>query len=86
MFPQQFQWGKYIVTFANDQLERHDYGRRRVGRPRLNWVERTLDVMWEQGVKKIYAGRHLGTLETAKPEHVTYLREFARQYLRQKSD
>ncbi len=36
------------VTFANDEIETHAPWRRRVGRPRLKWIEETMKEAWSQ--------------------------------------
>ena len=35
------------VTFNQDTLRRHNYGKKRVGRPRMNWLEETQSRFWE---------------------------------------
>ena len=35
------------ATLEPETLQPHDYGRRRVGRPRANWLKETLNDMWD---------------------------------------
>ena len=67
-------------TLANEQLRRHDHGKKQVGRPRLNWItEKTMDLLWTREVKRNYRGKDLGSLvgispssESWRPTHSTH--------------
>ena len=39
------------ATFDRHTLRKHDHGKKRVGRPRLNWVEVTQEQFWDLLVK-----------------------------------
>ena len=39
------------LIFRNEQLERHDHGKKRHGGPRQNWIEETMKSFWERTVK-----------------------------------
>ena len=71
----------FEVTFAHVDLKQHDHGKKRVGRPRLNWVKETLVLLRNQEVKKKYRELNLGELRVDRPEHVRYIKEVATNIL-----
>ena len=64
------------VTMTQLNLEQHQYGKRRVGRPRLHWLNETLRDMWEVAKRDAGAPTH-ETLDTTKTNHKEYLHEVA---------
>ena len=61
----------FDVTFANSNLHMYDYGKRRVGRPRLNWIRETRDLFWEKVVQSKFGV--VGPLDVASKDHVHFI-------------
>ena len=65
------------VTFAEI-----DHGKKRVGKPRLNWYQVTMQDMWTE-IRKHHpstAVRFAPSLDISKPSRVTAVKEFASKY------
>ena len=69
------------VTLNPETLEELDHGQKRVGRPRLNWYQVTLQDLWQELIKDHpnQSIRFAGTLDIKKPAHVNAVKEFAKQ-------
>ena len=61
------------VTLDPDTLEEIDHGVKRVGRPRLNWYQVTLQDLWKELTQDHPNNsiRFASNLDTSKPAHVT---------------
>ena len=72
---------KVVVTFKPNTVSPYDYGKRRVGRPRQNWIHTTTDMFWKEVVQKRNAGFKFVTLNPERCTHVEAIRTTAKQYL-----
>jgi hypothetical protein len=68
------------VTFREGTMQRHNYGKRRVGRPRLNWIDETTTQFWKTAVREHMKGAYVGNLDLSNPEHVRMIRETAEEW------
>ena len=57
------------VTFESG-VKPHDYGKKRVGRPRLNWIKETTTLFWNQVVKTKNPSLWLGDLDLDNTTHI----------------
>ena len=65
------------ITFDVDTLRPHDYGKKRVGRPRLNWLECTLADAW----KELNGGAlNPGLFQAGESTHVNRLKIWAKKF------
>ena len=39
------------ITFSSNNLMPHNYGKKRLRRPRLNWIQETTELFWKQCIK-----------------------------------
>ena len=65
------------ATFDRETLTKHRHGKRRVGRPRLNWVDVTQTEFWDRMVKPTLPPAERIGLNLDIQEHVEMLKEFA---------
>ena len=65
------------ITFNIDTLTPHDYGKKRVGRPRLNWLECTLTDAWKEPNAEFTAPDHF---QAGNMAHANRLKEWAQGY------
>lgn len=64
------QWDPRAKTaFDVTTLKPHDNGKKRVGRPRLNWVTCPLADFWEEAKEEHTDIRYLGSLDLEDPIH-----------------
>ena len=68
------------VTLSPHTLEEVEHGKKRVGRPRLNWYQVTLQGLWKEVIKDhpTPAIRFAAHLDIKKPPHVQAVKDFAR--------
>ena len=59
---------KATVTFEAG-LVPHNYGKKRIGRPRLNWVKETTALFWDKVVKTQNPSLGLGCFDISNAEH-----------------
>eukprot|EP00975_Prorocentrum_lima_P013715 2918353-Prorocentrum_lima.AAC.1 len=58
------------ATWHPDTMRRHDYGKRRVGHPRLVWITSTLQDMWADAI--VHANLpNLGSFQPDSEHHRT---------------
>ena len=69
------------VAFATKSLRSHDHGKKRVGRPRLNWVIETRKLFWNKAVRSQHEHRWLGEFNTASREHVRIMTSVAKLWV-----
>ena len=62
------------ITFNTDTLEPHNYGKKRVGRPRLNWLSCTLADAWRE------ANPGANEFQQRNASHVDQLKNWAQGY------
>ena len=65
-----------IVTFDKTTLRPHDYGKKRVGKPKLNWVRETTKLFWDKAVTEA-EGIRGRALDLDKQEHVDMIKKTA---------
>ena len=58
------------ATFGQDFLKRHHHGKKRVGRPRLNWVDVTQVQFWNRLIKPGLRPENQVDLNLNVPAHV----------------
>ena len=68
------------ASFDPETLRPHDYGKKRVGRPRLNWVNCTLQDFWREVKAVMPHASYEGELDLSKDRHVGLVLELAKQY------
>ena len=68
------------ITFDPTTLQPPDYGKRRVGQPRLNWYKVTLQDFWQEVKDTFEQSRHQGQLDLNNPVHIQGILELAQQY------
>ena len=61
------------ATFDAETLRPHDYGKRRVGRPRLNWYQCTMESLWELAKRSSESIRYAGAIDLGNAAHVQHL-------------
>ena len=71
---------KATVTFA-ESLVPHNYGKKRVGRPRLNWIKETTSLFWDRIVKLQFPSLWLGDLDIHNERHISLIRQGATEFL-----
>ena len=65
------------VAFDTTTLRPHNYGKRRVGQPRRNWVVETAKEYWNSRVKETHRGVAVGELNWDNDRHREMVRETA---------
>ena len=65
-----------VVTFTHS-LQQHEYGKRRVGRPRLNWLQVTREDLWCDIKSKAAQWRWAGKLDLTRDDHHAAIRDYA---------
>ena len=67
------------VTLNPHTLEEIEHGKKRVGRPRLNWYQETLQDLWKEVINDhpIPAIRFAARIDIRKPAHVQAVKDFA---------
>ena len=73
---------KENVTFAED-LRPHNYGKKRVGRPRLNWINETTRLFWNTIVKPRNRELWLGDYNPQSDVHYALMKSEATAYNQQ---
>jgi len=68
------------ATFNTNNFKPHDYGKKRVGRPRLNWLRSTLEDAWEETKRIVPAAGGLGRVDHDNEQHIGLLRDWAETY------
>jgi hypothetical protein len=68
------------VTFSDGTVQKHNYGKRRVGRPRLNWIDETTEQFWKTAVREHMQGAYLGALNLSDEGHVSLIRATAKAW------
>ena len=68
------------VALEVETLMPHDYGKKRVGRPRLNWVKCTMADFWEEAKKEYNEINTAGVLNLQDPRHREYITRLAGKY------
>ena len=68
------------ATFNVLNFEPHDYGKKRVGRPRLNWLKCTLEIAWSEAKQEVPGAAGFAVLDHSNAEHVRALRAWAATY------
>ena len=71
---------KEHVTFA-ERFKPHNYGTRRVGRPRLNWIKETTNLFWNNVVKLRNRQLWLGDFDADNDTHHRLIMEEAAAYI-----
>ena len=66
------------VTFDRGTLKKHDHGKKRVGRPRLNWVEETQEIFWNRVCRPYLPLAQQAVLNLNRPAHRELIRERAK--------
>ena len=57
----------------------HDYGKKQVGKPKINWVRETTKLFWNKAVAAA-AGRQGRALDLNKQEHVDMIKNTAAEW------
>jgi hypothetical protein len=70
------------VTLQDSLIAPHDYGKRRVGRPRVNWVRRTLEDFWDEACQLPPATRQGTVYDPEDVQHDRLMRQLAATYNR----
>ena len=70
-----------LATLDPDTLEPHDHGKRRVGRPRSEWLKQSLDEVWDHVKQKRTEFRY-SVLDTTREAHRAALRETAAELMK----
>ena len=65
------------VAFDPETLKPHGYGTRRVGHPRLNWVQCTLRDFWEETKKELTDHQWAGEIDLNNEAHRSLLLRYA---------
>ena len=68
------------ATLQDEILAPHDYGKRRVGRPRTNWVKQTLADFWHEARRLDPETSELADFEPENQKHDQLMRRLAREY------
>ena len=68
------------ATLQDNLIAPHDYGTKRVGRPRLNWVKTTISDFWDEVKKHYHEARDLGVFVPEDVHHDTLMRRLAQEY------
>ena len=68
------------VTLQDDIIAPHDYGKKRVGRPRVNWVQQTTTDFWDEVWSKYTEARHLPVFDPRDQQHDKLMRQLAKEY------
>ena len=71
---------KEHVTFA-ERFKPHNYGTRRVGTPRLNWIKETTNLFWNNVVKLRNRQLWLGDFDAGNDTHHRLIMEEAAAYI-----
>ena len=70
---------RYDMAFGRD-LRPHDYGKRRVGHPRQNWIKETTREFWCDVVQKARVEFSGCALDLDNDEHVGLIRDVAKAW------
>jgi hypothetical protein len=68
------------ATLQDNLIAPHDYGKKRVGRPRLNWVTTTISDFWDEVKQHFHEARNLGIFVPEDMQHDTLMRRLAQEY------
>jgi hypothetical protein len=68
------------ATLQDNLIAPHDYGTKRVGRPRLNWVKTTISDFWDEVKKHYHEARDLGVFVPEDVRHDTLMHRLAQEY------
>ena len=71
---------RMVVTFEPGTLHQHDHGKRRVGRPKQNWVISTTQEFWQKVVKEHDDRLRHTEFDPTKREHIEAMLEGATNY------
>ena len=66
------------AAFDAQTLKKHDHGKKRVGRPRLNWVDTSTELFWDKVVSPSLNGEH-AHLNLENPAHKEAIRAKAQE-------
>ena len=67
------------VAFDTTTLKPHNYGKRRVGQPRRNWVIETAKEFWNKRVKEAHRGLAVGDLDWENERHRELMKQTAKE-------
>jgi hypothetical protein len=70
---------KRTVTFERSTIRRPDYGLKRRGKPKNNWVKEAEKLFWESTVKQRHQEMRLGDLDLHNQTHINLIEETAKQ-------
>ena len=65
------------ATMLTESFEHHDYGTKRRGRPRKDWLDETLKEMWAEITTNTHLDFRNRQLDTENPQHQQLLRNYA---------
>ena len=65
------------IVFQPGTLKPHDYGKKRVGRPRNNWIKETTELFWKKEVQAKSATYAQTKLNLDDPVHIELISEAA---------
>ena len=65
------------VTLEFSTLKPHDYGKWRVGRPRIKWLTNTINDMWEDAKKCLPEASRELRFDHDQPTHIKFMYEYA---------
>ena len=68
------------ATLEDNLIAPHDYGKKRVGRPRLNWVKTTISDLWEEVKQEYQEAKHYGEFDPRDPEHDKLMKRRSQDY------
>ena len=69
------------ATFDPQTLAAIDHGKKRIGKPRLNWYQVTMQDLWKE-VQRDHPDtsvRFASSLDIEKPEHVNAVKQYAQK-------
>ena len=66
-----------LATFVANTLCPYDFGKKRVGQPRKNWVDRCLQTFWKDEVPKVHPQFRYAALNHLCPEHTRIILDTA---------
>ena len=67
------------VTFNPHTLIPLNHGKKRVGHPRLNWFQVTIQDVWKETKANIDAVKFAATLDLAEARHINAIKQYATQ-------
>ena len=68
------------VTFDPQTLEPIDHGKKRVGRPKLNWYQVTVQDFWQKAKLETPETKYASELKIKNPVHIHALKAYADTY------